>query len=114
MSKHRPLEYAALDDGPTYGTEHPHEPEIPPALDPDGRCLICGMEVRIEDLEAALKRATFLAEHLMQMITPEQWRDTGGDDGQGHYEGDYHAEATFTEIRELAAIAALPAASAEG
>ena len=52
MSEHRPLEFAALDDGPAYGTEHPHEPAIPPALDPEGRCLICGMEVRIEALEA--------------------------------------------------------------
>src|SRR4051812_10934166 len=38
-----------------------------------------------------LKRATYIAEHLWQMVDQETWRSTGGDDGQGHYEGDYHA-----------------------
>jgi chromosome segregation ATPase len=56
-------------------------------------------------LRKNLKRATFLAEHLHQMIDPQTWRDHGGDDGQGHYEGDFHAEKTLTEIRELAALA---------
>lgn len=35
-------------------------------------------------------RARHLVVHLFRMITLEQWRDTGGDDGQGHYEGDLY------------------------
>jgi hypothetical protein len=35
----------------TYGTAHPHEPEIPPAFDPDCRCLVCGLLVRVDALE---------------------------------------------------------------
>jgi hypothetical protein len=34
----------------------------------------------------------------MQMIDPQTWRDSGGDDGQGHYEGDYRAEQIHAEI----------------
>lgn len=49
-------------------------------------------------LRAVVARAAFVAEHLMQMIDPQTWRDTGGDDGQGHYEGDYRAEQTAVEI----------------
>jgi hypothetical protein len=45
-----------------------------------------------------LERAAYIAEHLFQMIDPQTWRDSGGDDGQGHYEGDYWAEQTWEEI----------------
>lgn len=38
----------------TYSTEHPHEPEIPPALDAEGRCLICCMTVEISELKREL------------------------------------------------------------
>jgi hypothetical protein len=44
-------------------------------------------------------RARHLAKHLFQMIPPDAWRETGGDDGQGHYEGDYRAEQLADEIR---------------
>lgn len=50
-----------------------------------------------------LERAVYLAEHLFQMVPREVWRAQGGDDGQGHYEGDYWAEQTQTEISELRA-----------
>lgn len=43
-------------------------------------------------------RARHLTRHLFQMTTLEQWRDTGGDDGQGHYEGDYRAAELEEEI----------------
>lgn len=59
-----------------------------------------------EKLAAAERRearAVFLAEHLFQMIPQEVWRATGGDDGQGHYEGDYRAEQIREELRALAA-----------
>ena len=34
---------------------HSHEPTIPRTLDPEGRCWVCGLLVRIEELEAGLK-----------------------------------------------------------
>lgn len=43
-------------------------------------------------------RILLLAENLFQMIPPEIWRDHGGDDGQGHYEGDYRAEQVQHEL----------------
>jgi hypothetical protein len=42
-----------------------------------------------------------LAEHLFQMIPRETWRDFGGDDGQGHYEGEYRAEQIEQELHAL-------------
>jgi hypothetical protein len=45
----------------------------------------------IEELREELASAASTAGHLMQMIDPQTWRDNGGDDGQGHYEGDYRA-----------------------
>lgn len=47
---------------------------------------------------AELARAAFVAEHLHAMIDTETWRATGGDDSQGHYEGDVHAERVAQEI----------------
>lgn len=31
---------------------HPHEPDIPPTWDPEGRCLVCGLQVEIDRLRA--------------------------------------------------------------
>jgi hypothetical protein len=57
------------------------------------------------------ERVLFLAEHLFQMVPPEAWRESGGDDGQGHYEGDYHAIQLQAELKEYrAALAALEGA----
>jgi hypothetical protein len=41
----------------TYSTEHPHEPEIPPTLDVDGRCLVCHILLERDDALAALEQA---------------------------------------------------------
>lgn len=57
--------------------------------------------------EEQLSRAVYLAKNLLGMIPGQVWRDQGGDDGQGHYEGDYYAERVATELDELAA--SLPA-----
>lgn len=43
-----------------YSTKHPHEPEIPPALDKEGRCRVCGLLVRIDEAVALLRRGQFL------------------------------------------------------
>lgn len=84
----------------------------------DGRCLAtsCGYprtdetpwchehtrrNEQAEELSALrdlVGRAAFVAEHLFQMIDPQTWRDSGGDDMQDHYEGDYHAEQIRLEI----------------
>lgn len=55
---------------------------------------------RVNTLERTLDRAAFVAEHLTEMIDPQTWRDFGGDDGQGHYEGDYRADQTAAEIEK--------------
>lgn len=44
-------------------------------------------------------RARLLARNLFQMVDPQAWRASGGDDGQGHYEGDYFAAKIGEEIR---------------
>jgi hypothetical protein len=50
------------------------------------------------ELVEAHKRVLFIAEHLFEMIPQSVWRDSGGDDMQGHYEGDYHAEQVREEL----------------
>lgn len=55
----------------------------------------------LEELSAGLTRAVYLAMHLLAMIPRDAWLATGGDDGQGHYEGDYHAERVAAELRRL-------------
>lgn len=50
-------------------------------------------------LAEALSRAAYVSEHLHAMIPRDVWRDSGADDGQGHYEGDYRAEQVLTEIQ---------------
>lgn len=58
------------------------------------------MSDRIQELEAKLDRALFLAEHLLCMIPQEVWREQGAEH-YGQYEGDYWAEQTGDEIVEL-------------
>lgn len=41
----------------TYSEKHPHEPEIPPALDAEGRCLVCVLLVKLERAEAERDKA---------------------------------------------------------
>jgi hypothetical protein len=55
----------------------------------------------IEALAEDKARAVYIAEHLFEMVPREVWRDAGGDDGQGHYEGYYWAETTRKELEEL-------------
>ena len=52
-------------------------------------------EARVAALEAALAEATNAVAHLNGMV---DWRDFGGDDGQGHYEGDYRAEQIHDDV----------------
>lgn len=60
----------------------------------------------VGELRALVVRAAYVAEHLMQMIDRETWRSSGGDDGQGHYEGDYHEERTALEVQSWKSMAA--------
>lgn len=55
----------------------------------------------LDTLERLLERTVWIAEHLFQMIDRATWRSTGGDDGQGRYEGDYRAEQMDQELRGL-------------
>lgn len=63
-------------------------------------------EAALVRTQEALRRAAVVAENLMGMIDQETWRATGGDDGQGHYEGDYRAEQLAEEIVGWRALAA--------
>lgn len=56
----------------------------------------------VDALVAERDRARHLATHLFQMIDSQTWRDSGGDDGQGHYEGEYHAAKLEEEIKSWA------------
>lgn len=69
-------------------------------------------DATLKQLRDALGRAAFVSRHLMEMIDRDTWRASGGDDGQGHYEGDYHAEKTAEEIEGWAALA-VPVAPSE-
>ena len=55
-----------------------------------------------------LARVIYLAQKLHEMVPREVWRDTGGDDMQGHYEGDYHAEQVWAELESLAGMSGIP------
>jgi len=50
---------------------------------------------RVAELEGALAEATNAVAHLNGMVN---WRDFGGDDGQGHYEGDYRAAQIHDDV----------------
>ncbi len=67
--------------------------------------LWCDQEARlnvayseIADLRKRAFRLLFIAEHLFEMVPRDTWIEQGGDDGQGHYEGDYHAEQVRDEL----------------
>jgi len=62
----------------------------------------------LERLRSTLLRAAYVAEHLMGMINRDTWRTSGGDDGQGHYEGDYRAEQLQQEIKDWVSLAERP------
>lgn len=72
----------------------------------DLKARVVQLQQERDQLAEALARAAFVAEHLHAMIPQDAWRDSGGDDGQGHYEGDFHAEKVAVEIAEWAALAA--------
>lgn len=54
----------------------------------------------IVELEDKLLQVVITAEHLFAMVPDAVWRESWGDDGQGHYEGFYFAELTQTSIKE--------------
>lgn len=55
----------------------------------------------VQHIEKRFARAVTLAKGLFEMIPTQTWRDAGGDDGQGHYEGEYRAEQIRQEIEEM-------------
>jgi hypothetical protein len=63
-----------------------------------------GLLAELDQAKRALARAVYLGEHLLGMVPREVWREQGGDDQQGHYEGDYWAEQTAAELKSLAAL----------
>lgn len=66
---------------------------------------VAELEAEVTQLREALARAAYVSRNLFNMIDRETWRAEGGDDMQGHYEGDYHAEQVSIEIEGWAALA---------
>jgi hypothetical protein len=60
-----------------FDPRHPHEPAIPPALDDEGRCLVCLLIVRAERAEKAL-RLVVDAHH--RTVTPSKLHDPENQD----------------------------------
>ena len=75
--------------------------ELPAGWGNSTKPILARIEAIVDEADRLARernRARHLAKHLFAMTTLEQWRDTGGDDGQGHYEGDYHAAEIEEEI----------------
>jgi hypothetical protein len=93
-----------------FGTGHP--PVAMHAVDKSWNVLCTSGEVeppeQTPDYRALLARAAHIAEHLFAMIDRQAWRDTGGDDGQGHYEGEYRAAKIEEEIRSWKEVVKCP------
>jgi hypothetical protein len=73
---------------------------IPPDHAKAARDAWAAVNERVAKLHTTILRAAFVAENLHGMIDRETWRASGGDDMQGHYEGDYRAEQIAAEIKE--------------
>ena len=52
-------------------SKHPHEPQIPPTYDHEGRCLICCMNVQIDVLRGELMRERAAAEKRIAELQKE-------------------------------------------
>lgn len=52
----------ATDERNEYDPRHPHEPEVPPTFDSEGRCLVCGLMVSVEDRACRDERQRVLTE----------------------------------------------------
>lgn len=59
----------------TFDPRHSHEPEIPPALDDEGRCLVCCILVERDEARADAKRM-YVALSAIDEMRPEDY--TGG------------------------------------
>jgi hypothetical protein len=62
---------------PYYSFKHPHEPEIPPAYDSDGRCLVCKLTVQVDVLTDVLtKVALVLSDFVVVLEVLDQYPAT--------------------------------------
>lgn len=59
------------------------------------------LQTEVRRLRAENERLLHIAEHLFAMVPDDVWRATGGDDGQGHYEGDYRAAGLRDELAAM-------------
>lgn len=57
------------DSAASSSERHPHEPQVPPALDAEGRCLVCGLALALEDLLAVAERIRGGD----RSLDPEEW-----------------------------------------
>jgi hypothetical protein len=57
----------------TCSAKHPHEPQIPPTLDDEGRCLICVLTYELAETKRLLAEARDDVAELLERIPPECW-----------------------------------------
>ena len=63
------------------------------------------LEEKEEELRSLLARAAYVADHLMDMIDRETWRESGAIGPEGQYEGDYRQTQVAMEIKRWKEIA---------
>lgn len=63
------------------------------------------LEEKEEELRSLLARAAYVADHLMDMIDRETWREYGAIGPEGQHEGDYHQTQVAMEIKRWKEIA---------
>ena len=63
------------------------------------------LEEKEEELRSLLARAAYVADHLMDMIDRETWRESGATGPEGQYEGDYRQAQVALEIKRWKEIA---------
>ena len=77
---------------------HPHEPEVAPIFDPEGRCLVCGCQWRDEQIERLTAERDRYRQALdaLDSLDPRRFRKSFFDSMSGGPETDFYA--AFREV----------------
>ncbi len=78
----------------TFDPRHPHEPEIPPTLDAEGRCLVCGLSVRLQAAESERDRLQEKANRYQEVMLDVAAQLRSGEPFEAHLLANRLAGAT--------------------
>jgi hypothetical protein len=72
-----------MRDANFYDPRHPHEPEVAPVFDPEGRCLVCGCQWRDQQIDRLYAFIENLVQHMRAhapecSLLPENTEDDPG------------------------------------